>query len=297
MHYRGLSTMLLSAALISGLVITGCGGSKKPPRATSYQKDKEDGEKKNGEETKTAGKNGEAAPQPGGWATLTGSFVLASGEDLPEDPKIDVNKDQEVCGKCMLKQESLIINPESRGIKNVVIYVRTADVAVHPDLETAGKQPKIDNDCCRFEPRILVVRTGAEIILGNSDPIAHNTNIQPLGDQAANPLIPAEGMATHTLNREQRLPVPVSCNIHPWMKGFILPRANPYAVVSDKDGKFELKNLPAGVELEFQVWHEQPGYLIAKPDWKSGRFSLTLKADETREMNVEVPLAKLKSSN
>ena len=38
--------------------------------------------------------------------------------------------------------------------------------------------------------------------------------------------------------------------------------------------------LPAGVELEFQVWHERaPTGLKAKPEWNRGRVKLTIPAD------------------
>ena len=48
----------------------------------------------------------------------------------------------------------------------------------------------------------------------------------------------------------------VGCNIHPWMGAYIVARKDPYAAVSDKDGKFEIKDLPAGKELEFRLWQE-----------------------------------------
>lgn len=223
------------------------------------------------------------------WGTFKGQFVLKGS--VPKAAAIDPNKDQATCGKCKLQDETLVVDEKTKGIKNIVIYVRTKDVPVHPDYQkSANEKVKFDNDCCRFEPRILCMRLSQTLVLGNSDPVAHNSNLQPLGDVGVNPLIPAGGEVEHKFNREQRLPVPVSCNIHPWMKGFILPRSNPYAVVSGKDGSFELKNLPAGTELEFQVWQEKAGYLVAKPDWTRGRFTLTLKAGETKDLGkVEVP--------
>ena len=53
------------------------------------------------------------------------------------------------------------------------------------------------------------------------------------------------------------------------MKARLLVRPDPYFAVSDKDGNFEIKNLPAGTELEFQVWQEKSGYVEkAKIDGK-----------------------------
>ncbi len=38
-------------------------------------------------------------------------------------------------------------------------------------------------------------------------------------------------------------------------------RKDPYAAVSDATGKFTIKDLPAGKELEFRLWQEKSGYL------------------------------------
>ena len=49
--------------------------------------------------------------------------------------------------------------------------------------------------------------------------------------------------------------MPVVCNIHPWMKAYILSLDHPYMAVTGEDGTFEIKNMPAG-QHEFQFWHE-----------------------------------------
>jgi hypothetical protein len=56
--------------------------------------------------------------------------------------------------------------------------------------------------------------------------------------------------------------MPIRCNIHPWMQGYLVLRSSPYMAVSDQDGRFELGNLPVE-ELEFRLWHERVGYLGA----------------------------------
>lgn len=50
------------------------------------------------------------------------------------------------------------------------------------------------------------------------------------------------------------------CNIHPWMRGYVLLRANPYMAKTDANGRFLIRNLPVG-EHRFQFWHERTGYL------------------------------------
>jgi plastocyanin len=208
------------------------------------------------------------------WGNLTGKFVY--GGTPPTPAKLDINKDVEVCGKHPLVDESLLVDANG-GIANVVIWVRTKGVQVASSYDsTADAKLVYDNKGCRFEPHILPIRLSQTLELHNSDPIGHNSNMQPLGDQGINPLLPSDSAAEYKFSKAQIVPTPVTCNIHPWMKGYIVARDNPYVAVSKADGTFELKDLPAG-ELEFQAWQEKSGYL-ATPNWTKGRFKLEIKA-------------------
>ncbi|MEX0713037.1 MAG: hypothetical protein WD278_11850 [Pirellulales bacterium] len=207
------------------------------------------------------------------WGNLTGKFVY-DGKP-PEPVKLDTTKEP-MCGKHNLVNESLVVG-KNGGLAHVVIYVRDKKVKVHPDYEaTANDTLRFDNKNCRFEPHVMPIRLSQSMELHNSDAFSHNSNLQPIGDTGINPLISMGGAVTYQFRRAQNVPVPVFCNIHPWMKGWILPRDNPYVAVSAEDGTFEIANLPAG-ELEFQVWQEKAGYLVAKKEWKSGRFKLKIK--------------------
>ena len=86
------------------------------------------------------------------------------------------------------------------------------------------------------------------------------------------------------------LPAPVSCSIHGWMRARMVVRPNPYFAISDKDGNFEIKDLPAG-ELEFQVWQENARLRHRcrrrrpeKSKWPKGRVKWTIEADKTTDL-------------
>lgn len=224
-------------------------------------------------------------------ADLTGRFVF--GGAVPTPAKLNIDKDVEAFGNLGLVDETLAVAADG-GIANVVVYVRTEGAPITPEAEKAAPaKVEFDNKGGRFVPRILPVWVGKQtLVLKNSDPVGHNSNLQPLGDTPINPLLTPNSTVEHQFGRKQNLPQPVGCNIHPWMKGYILPRDNPYVAVSGPDGKFDLKNLPAGAELEFQVWHEKSGYLAAKPEWDKGRFTMTLKdgANDLGELKVDPAL-------
>jgi hypothetical protein len=236
---------------------------------------------------------GVAAAEDGPWGTLTGQFVFDGDVPVPE-PIVNAKVQQDFPNEKIV-EEMLLVDPESKGLANVVVYVRTKNVEVNPALkEAVPANVLMDNHHGHFEPRILPVWLGVqELSFGNSDPVGHNSNFQPLGDNAANPLLAPMGMVKHALRKEQSVPQPVSCNIHPWMKAYILPRKNPYVAVSAADGTFTIADMPVG-ELEFQAWHENPGYLALK-GWDKGRFKATIKAGETTDLGViKVPAAAVK---
>jgi hypothetical protein len=131
--------------------------------------------------------------------------------------------------------------------------------------KSADKTVILDNKGCRFDPHILTVWTSQTLELHNSDPFSHNSNMAPLGNVPINPLLPANGAVKYNFAKAASVPTPVTCNIHPWMKGYVFARDNPYVAISKLDGTFEITALPVG-EWEFRAWQEQSGYL-SSPDW------------------------------
>jgi hypothetical protein len=218
------------------------------------------------------------------WGDLMGKFVYDGKR--PEPPKINVNKDVETFGKLGLVDESLLVD-SAGGIANVVIYVRTKGVKVNPEVEEATP-PTVtyDNKGGKFVPRVATIWfKKQQLVLSNSDPVGHNSNLQPLNDDAINPLLAAGQKVPFKFNRQQNVPVPVGCNIHPWMRGYILPRDNPYMAVTEPDGTFKIEKLPAG-ELEFQAWQERAGYLPAMKGWDKGKFKVTIKDGGVVDLGV-----------
>lgn len=195
------------------------------------------------------------------WGDLTGQFVLSGAA-----PKVAplVVPPGAGCGAVKLVDESVVIGP-NKGIKNVVVYLFLKEgekaPAAHPDYDkTAKVEVALDNDKCRFEPRITLLRTSQTLVVGNKDAVGHNTNLACLENKPENPIIPPGASVKFSFPKSERLPTNVSCNIHPWMNAKVLIRDNPYFAVTDENGKFTIKKLPEG-KFIFQFWHERIGYL------------------------------------
>ena len=243
----------------------------------------------------TAGDN--AAAQVGtGWATLRGQFIYDG--DPPQRPPYNVTKEPAICapgGQAPL-QETLVVDSATNGIQNVAVYLRNAS-RVHESAGPRSEPIEFDQKVCVFLTHVAHVTVGETLQIKNSDPTGHNTNILGIG---FNQLIPAGGATPYAIQRDAAIPSKVVCSIHPWMEAYLLAREDGYHAVTDAEGRFEIANLPAGEEIELQVWHEigggqGNGLVGASPDapelkWSNrGRVTFTLQPDEVKEIKVIVP--------
>jgi len=231
-----------------------------------------------------------------GWATIRGQFVFDG--DPPARPPYAVNKEPEICtdhGKAPL-QETLLVDPGTKGIKNVVVYLRDAS-RVNDSAKPKADTVVFDQKECVFLTHVVGLTVGQSLDIKNSDPTGHNTNIPGM---SFNQLIATGGSVPIKIQKESTTPMPVNCSIHPWMRAWLLARKDGYFAVTDDQGNFQIVNVPAGEPLEFQVWHESgaapgqglvgtsPGASDVK--WSArGRAEVTLKPDEQKEVKVAVP--------
>lgn len=236
------------------------------------------------------------------WGTLKGRFVLSG--DLPKANKIVVTKDQEVCGKHDLFDETLKVNADDKGIYGIVLYM---DVArgkkapeAHPDYaSSATAEVRLDNIGCRYEPHVVLLRTSQTLVVGNKDSVGHNTKVDTLKNRPINPIIPANGEIKEKFPQEERLPTKVSCSIHPWMNAIVVIKDTPYMAVTDESGNFTIANVPVG-KVGFQVWQEKAGYIDSvtldgkKTKWSKGKFEFDVKAGDNDMGEIQVDVATFK---
>ena len=203
------------------------------------------------------------------WGTITGQVVLDG--DAPERVLLHAKgapiKDAETCAANDTYKDDLVVDPSTKGIANVFVYLYKAPKSVHPDLKSPPPKVYFDQKNCVFTPHTLVVYAGQTVEVLNSDPIGHNTRTIPLKNQAVNLMISpmtgkGDGTDVPTVTREI-LPHEVRCDIHAWMKAYWLVVDHPYAASTDSEGKFTIKNLPAG-DHDFRIWHERSGYIDRK---------------------------------
>jgi plastocyanin len=236
-----------------------------------------------------------------GWGTIKGKFVVDG--DVAKPAAVDASKEAFCANHDPAPVNESVLVSDSGGLANVVVYLRPARgkaVEVHPDFDASKSEPVVlDNKGCSFHPHVVLVRTGQPLLIKNSDPVGHNTKTSLLKNANFNQTIPAGAELPFKLTKAEAIPLPVECSIHPFMKGFVLVKDDPYMIVSAADGTFEIKNVPAGSH-EFEFWHEAAGRLKNLKHQggalnRQGRAKLKVADGATLDMgDIKVPASSLK---
>lgn len=213
-----------------------------------------------------------------GWGNVEGQIVLEG-----EIPKISLLVDD---GEVKVPDESRMFDSDTKGIANVAIYLRAAP-EIHPDLKDSYEkfvEFKIRNR--KYGPHALVVRTDQKVRVSNGDQETYSIRINTFRNTLPCFLPPPKGDSIEfQLPFAETIPVRIACDFHPWMRAWWVVVDHPYAAMTDRNGNFHIRKLPAG-EHSFRVWHERTGYINRK-------LTVTVEADRTTKLEpISVPVEK-----
>jgi len=135
-----------------------------------------------------------------------------------------------------------------------VIYI---DAIAGKSFPTPTQKPLIDQRGLKFNPSVLVVQQGTTVDFQNDDSVQHNVFWPSVGGNKK------EGHNLGTWPKGERRSfkfdqpgvVPLLCNVHPEMEGFIVVSPTPYFAQSDASGNFKIENVPDG-KYTLVAWHE-----------------------------------------
>ncbi len=200
-----------------------------------------------------------------GFGTIKGRLVYGGSKAPEPDVLYQKNdptaKDAAVCTTEPIVNRDLLVDPSTLGIKNGFAYL-VRPSGSNPEAEKAllaqEAQVEIDQKNCQFIPYATALHQAQPLVFKSSDPVNHNVRYSAFTNAAFNRILPPNGKDTVKLVAERR-PLPLQCDIHPWMKGFIMVFDHPFFAVTQDDGTFEIAGVPAG-EQKLVVWHSKPGY-------------------------------------
>ncbi len=183
-------------------------------------------------------------------ATIKGN-VRYTGARV-EKKIIPVTIDQYLCGK--EKEAADLILSSTNGIQNVVVSLQGVPASAKAPLST--EPPKMDQKRCVFVPRVVIVPVGGSVEFLNSDRLLHNVR----GGGKENPPFNRAQPHARTISIAFRNPevLRVDCDLHSWMRGWIVVAEHPFYTVTNEEGEFVFENVPPG-KYKLQAWQETLG--------------------------------------
>jgi plastocyanin len=135
-----------------------------------------------------------------------------------------------------------------------VVYV---DTIPGKTLPAPSQKPLLSQQGLVFNPHLLVVQQGTTVEFQNNDSVQHNVFW---------PAISGNKKEGHNLGTwpkgdkrsftfDQPGVVPLLCNVHPEMAGYIVVSPTPYFAETDANGNYKIENVPDG-KYSVVAWHE-----------------------------------------
>jgi hypothetical protein len=185
--------------------------------------------------------------------------TISYGGGAPEKKPISMDADP-VCASSNPDPhaEDLVVNGDK--LANVLVYIKEGKVG---DKNISGykfdppaQAATLDQHGCHYVPHVQGVQVNQTFNVVNSDPTAHNVNVDAKQNEKFNQgQSPGAAPITKQFKRAETV-IPVKCNQHPWMRAYVGVLAHPFFAVSDASGKFEIKGVPAGT-YTLVAWHEK----------------------------------------
>jgi RNA polymerase sigma factor (sigma-70 family) len=199
------------------------------------------------------------------WVTVRGRVVWPGDIPKPQELNVTGADKPTCCANGPLVSNQLLIDPNSRGVRNVVVWLRPdsddrtaswpAD-RIHPTLRNPPpRQHTLDQPQCQFEPRVIAAREGDTLLVGNSSALRHNVTFSDRWAVEFDRTLSASEWRESGPLSADRIPAAIRCSIHPWMQAHLRVFDHPYFAVTDADGRFEIKVAPSG-RCRVVYWHE-----------------------------------------
>ncbi|MCX6153438.1 MAG: hypothetical protein NT007_04680 [Candidatus Kapabacteria bacterium] len=135
---------------------------------------------------------------------------------------------------------------------NTVVYIDKAE----GNFKVPMKNPEMNQTKLTFVPHVLPVLVGTTVNFLNNDDVLHNVFTPDACAGKFNLGSWKKGeIRSHKYDKAGCNSV-LLCNVHPEMEGYVVVLQNPYFALTDKDGNFVIKNVPAG-KYTIKVWNEK----------------------------------------
>ncbi len=207
--------------------------------------------------------------------TVSGKINFSGAK--PAATKLMMNADARCvkmhAGKNVMSE--LIFVNANNTLQNVFVYVKKG--LEGKKFPLPSEKRKLDQKGCMYNPHIFGVMTNQPIEITNSDATLHNIHALPKNSKQFNIAQPKQNMKMTQKFDKSEVMVKIKCEVHNWMASYVGVLDHPFYGVSNNQGNFTIKDLPAGT-YELEAWHEKFGtqtmsVTIGASDTKTADFS------------------------
>jgi len=207
----------------------------------------------------------------------------------PRPKKLNMAADP-ICGKAhdgAIFNESFLINKE-QYMQNVVVWIQNPN-HTHKIPSTPIQ---LDQRGCQYIPHVTGIMKGQDMIIKNSDRTLHNIHSMSEINSSFNFAMPAKSDDQKKSFSKNEGPFYIKCDVHPWMKSWIVILDHPYWGVTDQDGNYsiDLDSLKAGT-YDLCFWHEKWDKSMKKTGYCSEEYKQTI-AIGTDSVNADIKIFK-----
>jgi plastocyanin len=161
-----------------------------------------------------------------------------------------------------------------RSAESIAVYV---DAIPGKTFDPPSQHVVIDQKKMTFIPHVVAVLKGTTVDFLNSDPVGHNVYWPSI---SGNKKL-AHNLGTWPKGEKKSFQfndlgtASLLCNVHPEMSGYVVVVPTPYSAVTNKEGEFEIKDVPAG-KYTLKTWSEDGKPTTQAVDVSSGTANVEL---------------------
>ena len=186
--------------------------------------------------------------------TIQGRVTIAG--DIPGNAIIRMGMDPKCAemhrGERVL-QQGVVALPDG-SLANVFVWLE----GQFPSTAVPTDPVSLDQKACIYTPRVVGMRVGQKLQVRNSDNLLHNVHSSSAVGNSFNVGQPKAGMVFEFTPQAEETMVKIGCDVHSWMTTWVGVVSHPYFAVTDAQGAFTIRSVPAGT-YRVHFWQERFG--------------------------------------
>ena len=200
-------------------------------------------------------------------AAATGTIVGTVTFEGTPPKRAPIKRDSDpLCAATPRLSEDVVV--ENGALRDVHVRIAIGTAGTH---EAPGQPVTVTQHECMYEPRVVGVMAGQDVLVVNSDATYHNVRGAKGKRTLWNLSQPAKAPPLRRTNLGKPGDVvSLHCDVHPWMRAYAVINDHPFFAVTGADGAFKLDGVPPGT-YQLEAWHATLGTKTVDVVVKAGK--------------------------